>query len=36
MVTKGERWWGRDKLVVWDWQMQATMYKIDEQQGPTL
>ena len=25
----------RDKLGVWDWQIQTTMYKIDKQQGPT-
>ena len=26
----------RDKLGVWDWQIQATIYKRDKQQGPTL
>ena len=35
MVTRGERW-GRDKLGVWDYQIQITMYKIDKQQGPTV
>ena len=25
---------GRDKLGIWDWHMQATMYKIDEQEFP--
>ena len=34
MVTKGERV-GRDKLGVWDEQIQATIYKINKQQGPT-
>ena len=28
-VTKEESGWGRDKLGVWDWQMQGTVYKID-------
>ena len=27
-------WCGRDKLGVWDWQMPATVYKIDEQGAP--
>ena len=31
--TKGGNW-GRDKLGVWDWQMPATVYKIDEQGAP--
>ena len=35
MVTKGERRWGRDKLGLWDWQIQTTIYKTDKQQGPT-
>ena len=26
---------GRDKLGVWDQQIQTTRYKIDKQQGPT-
>ena len=34
MVTKAERA-GRDKLGVWDWQIQTTIYKIDKQ-GPTV
>ena len=34
MVIKGERGSGRDKLAVWDWQMQATAY--DKQQVPTV
>ena len=25
---------GRDKLGVWDWQIQITIYKIDKEQGP--
>lgn len=32
MVTEGEREWGRDKLGVWDSQIQITPDKIDEQQ----
>ena len=24
----------RDKLGVWDWQIQTTLYKINEKQGP--
>ena len=27
---------GRDKLEVWDQQVQTTIYKIDKQQGPTV
>ena len=34
MVTQGGRG-GRDKLGVWDGQIQTTMYKIDKQQGLT-
>ena len=34
MVTQGESW-GRDKLGVWDLHIQTTIYKIDNQQGPT-
>ena len=31
LVTKGERGWGgRDKLRVWNEQIQATIYKIDK------
>ena len=33
MVTKGERGWGRDKLGVWDQQIQTTKSKRDKQQG---
>ena len=35
MVTKGEMG-GRDKLGVWDQQIQSTIYKIDKQQGFTI
>ena len=35
-VTKGERTWGRDKLEVWDQQIQTTIYKTDKKQGPTI
>ena len=27
---------GRDKLWIWDWQIQITIYKIDKQQCPTV
>ena len=36
MVTKRERGWGRDKLGVWDYQIQTTTYKIGKQQVPTI
>ena len=36
MVTKGGSRWERDKLEVSDQQVQATIYKIDKQQGPTV
>ena len=36
MVPKRERGWDRDKLGVWDQQIQTTKYKIDKQQGPTV
>ena len=35
VVAKEERW-ERDKLGVWDRQIQTTIYKIDKQQGPTI
>ena len=35
MATKGERG-GRDKLGVWDQQVQTTIYKIHKQQGPSV
>ena len=28
--------WGRDKLGVWDQQIQITIYRTDKQQGPTV
>ena len=31
MVTKGEREWERDKLGVWDQQIQANIHKIGKQ-----
>ena len=34
MFTKGEA--GRDKLGIWDQQIQAIIYKIDNQQGPSV
>ena len=36
MGTKGERSWGRDKLGVWDQQIQSTICKIDKKQGPSV
>ena len=36
MVTKGEREEWRDKLRVWDKQIQTTIHKIDKQQGFTV
>ena len=39
MVTKGESGGsggGKHKSGVWEWQMQATVYKIDKQQDPTI
>ena len=35
MVTTGGKW-GRDKLGDWDWHIHTTIYKIDNQQGPTV
>ena len=35
MVIKGESG-GRDKLGVWDKHIHTTVYKIDNQQGPTV
>ena len=34
MITKGES--GRDKSGVWDWKIQAALYKIDKTTGPTV
>ena len=36
VVTKEEREGRRDKLRVWDYQIQTTVYKIDKQQGYTI
>ena len=33
---QGEMGWERDKLGVWDQQIQSTTYEIDGQQGPTV
>ena len=35
MVIKAESW-GRDKLGVWDWHTHTSIYKIDDQQEPTV
>ena len=34
MVTKGEKWEGRDKLGGWDSHKHSTLYKIGNQQRP--
>ena len=34
MVTKGEKWEGRDKLGGWDSHTHSTLYKIGNQQRP--
>jgi len=36
MVTKGERQGRNDKLELWNEQIHTIIYKIDEQQGPTV
>ena len=36
MVTKGGRWGGRDKSGAGDEHTHTTIYKIDNQQGPTI
>ena len=36
MVTKGETWWGRDKSETWDDHTHTAIFKIDNQQGPTV
>ena len=37
MFTKGETWGGRrDKLGAWDEHIHTTIFKIDNQQGPTV
>ena len=36
MVTKGERGYGKDKLVDSDLHIQTTIYEIDKQQDPTV
>ena len=36
MVTKGEMWADEDKLRGWDWHIYTTIYKISNQQGPTV
>ena len=35
MVAGGEMRWERDGLGVFDYQMQAIIYEMDKQQGPT-
>ena len=36
MVTKGETWGRRDNLGAWDEHTSTTIYKVDNQQGPTI
>ena len=36
MVIKREREWRRDKLGVWDEQIQTTIYKIEKQRGSSV
>ena len=37
MVTKGETWWGAEnKLGACCWHAQSTIYKIDNQQEPSV
>ena len=36
MVTKGEMRRGRDKSGAWDEHTHTTIYKVDNQQGPTV
>ena len=36
MVPKEEREWGRDRLGVWDLQMQTIIYRMDKQQDSTV
>ena len=36
VVAKGEGSWGKGGLGVWDQQMQAIIYRMDKQQGPTV
>ena len=36
MVTKGERGEWREKVGIWDEQIQMTVYKIGKQQGYTV
>ena len=36
MITKDKRGWERDKLEVYDQQIQITIYKLDKKQGSTV
>ena len=33
---QGGRQWGRDRLGVWDLQIQTIIYRMDKRQGPTV
>ena len=34
MVTKGDKWMGRDGLGVWDWHVHTVVYGMTGQQEP--
>ena len=36
VVAQGETGWGNDELGFSDYQMQTSIYSMDEQQGPTV
>ena len=36
MVTKGDRWIGRDRLGVWDWHIHTEVYGMIGQLGPAV
>ena len=36
VVAKGEEGWEGDGMGVWDQQMQAIIYRMEKQQGPTV
>ena len=36
MVVKEGGLWGRDRLKIWDQEMQTITYRVNKQQGPTV
>ena len=36
MIAKGEERWGWDGVGVWGYQMQTSIYRMDQYQGPTI